>query len=1326
VSIRLGSFLLERPIARGGMAEVWRGVHEGEELPVAVKVLTGPRARDAAFVGALKNEIHAVARLNHPGIILVYDRGSVDAAAAASSAGRLVEGSPWFAMEMCTHGALSPRRFPLPWPTTRTLLLSLLDALAHAHARGVIHRDLKPGNVLLCAPTDPRPGLKLSDFGIAHPLGILADDAARDAHSGTPRYMAPEQFNGTARALGPWTDLYAVGCLAWQLAVGHAPFSGDALRLAVAHCHDPVPPMGERPGYPNGYEAWVLRLLEKEPRHRYHAAADAAWGLLQLSVDGEATVSSDWEGALHSLRPRPMFPDEDPSGTSPGHDDTAAHTLGPARPSEHPSLDYTPAPPPGMDESTGPLRRPLPGHTGVDTPDRTDEPTAVARRAIPSRIPTHVREPAMPTSPMSVMSTSTPTSPTGGHGAAGRLEIASDDPFAAVLGAADDDGRDLDDPPTDPRTWAPQAPWTELLAMKEAAVAADVDRDHPTIGGPFATFDAPTTSMRGPQVDRRPRAPALPPPSVPSWRRDVDLALSPAEQRLIGAGLGLFGLRQVPFVGRVAERDRLWAMLSSARSGKDHVVVVRGAAGVGRSRLLQWFGERAAEVGASTTLWASHAPAPGPLDGLFGAMAHALRLRLTPDEDVAALLRSTLRSLDDDDVHTLAWALGGDPVGRVDRRAERFAAVIRGLRILSRKRPVVLILDDAQWGEDALAFAQRLVATERGASGCGLIAVLAISDEAAAERADIQRDVDHLVAQEAVTAIPLLPLPRREHRLLVDHLLGLEPRLAEEVATRTAGNPRFAVELVGALVERGSLEAGPSGFALRRGAVVDIPDNVHAAWASRLERLLAQMPPAAREALEIGAVLGDDGDTPDWIGVCERAGIPEAAAIVGSLVDVLERARFVVVDPAQGSALRFAHTMLRESMTRLAREGGRLAAHHRVVAAWLGQRGQRDDDARQARHLLAAADLAAALPVLFVAVDRALRAEGSARAGQLVDETFSALDRAGVADDDARRLRAIALRARVLAEAGRYDESAMWAGLVGARAPRPARIDAQRAVAVVAARKGDLDASVAAHQALLVIATGDEGDEDSDAVDDALLGLADAHYYQGRLRDAEAVFTRALGRMQERGDDAAVAACLWNLAYVALWKGDPAAARACVLRAGALARAERLPTLLGLTRNALGDIDRIAGDPADARRHYDEARAALARAGSGKVRTVEVNQGLCALADGHLDDAVVAAERVLPLASRAGEQVLSSLCHGILAIAAARAAEWSVADAHLQAFLTPQEHGLVDGEHALLAEAFAKEALRHGETWRAGVAVNAAREVWASLGRDDRQETLPT
>jgi tetratricopeptide (TPR) repeat protein len=806
-------------------------------------------------------------------------------------------------------------------------------------------------------------------------------------------------------------------------------------------------------------------------------------------------------------------------------------------------------------------------------------------------------------------------------------------------------------------------------------------------------------------------------------------------------------------VGRTEERDLLWKALASARAGNDEVVVVYGPAGVGRSRLVQWFGERAAELGAATSMWAGHSPEPGPVDGLAGAMARALRLRLRPDEDVGALLRTTLRSLDDDDVQLIVGALHGDTRNKA---AERHAAMARALRILSRRRPVVAVLDDAHWGEDALAFAamiaERAASLRERSDGAnagadagadipgGLVVAVAVAEEAVAERPVAAGLVDGLLANSAVRRIPLAPLPPKEHRQLVRELLGLEPRLAEMVVERTAGNPRYAVELVGDLVERGVLELHASGFGLQRGAVMALPASLHSMWSERLERMLQTLPPEARKALELGAVLGEDGDTGEWVSVCERAGLADAAALVSVLVDALERARFVTVDVNQGGALRFAHAMLREAMTRLADEGGRLVAHHLIIAAHLDARRRRGDDERRARHLFAAGELDAALPVLFAAVHQTLSADGSARAAALLDEAFSALDKADVGEHDPRRLCAMALRARVLADAGRYDESEMWARLVGADAPRVARVDALRARALVAARKGNLEHSIGMYQDLLVLASGDvengvHGDdadhasddvrEVTDAVDDALIGLADGHYYQGRLADAEVVFGKALSRMQERGDLQAVALCLWNLAYVALWRGDPAAARECLLRAGKLARGQSLHTLLGLTRNALGDVERVAGLPDDARRHYEEARAALEKAGSGKVRTVEVNLALCAITTGHIDVAVHAAEALLPRAAQAGEAVLSSLCHGVLAVGAAVANDWSVADAHLAAFLVPQTQGLVDGEHALLAEAFAHLALKAKEPWRAGVAVSAAREVWAALGREDRLETLP-
>src|SRR5688572_26071033 len=163
--IHLGPFELIEPIARGGMAEVWRGVHARQKVPVAIKVITSSRARHPEFLAAFQNEVQAVARLHHPSIVMIFDHGAVPAESARASGERLTAGSPYLAMELASWGALDRVRLPLKWDDLLRILLSLLDALAHAHARGVIHRDLKPGNILLSAPNDIRPGLKLTDFG---------------------------------------------------------------------------------------------------------------------------------------------------------------------------------------------------------------------------------------------------------------------------------------------------------------------------------------------------------------------------------------------------------------------------------------------------------------------------------------------------------------------------------------------------------------------------------------------------------------------------------------------------------------------------------------------------------------------------------------------------------------------------------------------------------------------------------------------------------------------------------------------------------------------------------------------------------------------------------------------------------------------------------------------------------------------------------------------------------------------------------------------------------------------------------------------------------
>ena len=139
--IPLGAFELHSMIRKGGMGEVWRGVHPGQCVPVAIKVMTGKRARHPKYLEAFRNEVESVTRLDHPGIVLIFDHGKVSHEAATLSGNRLLAGSPYLVMELAGLGALDRVRRQLRWRDLKGLLIALLDALAHAHARGVIHRD---------------------------------------------------------------------------------------------------------------------------------------------------------------------------------------------------------------------------------------------------------------------------------------------------------------------------------------------------------------------------------------------------------------------------------------------------------------------------------------------------------------------------------------------------------------------------------------------------------------------------------------------------------------------------------------------------------------------------------------------------------------------------------------------------------------------------------------------------------------------------------------------------------------------------------------------------------------------------------------------------------------------------------------------------------------------------------------------------------------------------------------------------------------------------------------------------------------------------------
>jgi len=293
----LGEVQLQEVLGTGGMGVVWRGVDHRSGEAVAVKVIraAGHEPDEVARAGrSLRQELRRVASLSHPHIVDVLDTGEVSAAAACLSDGELVQGSPWVTMELVDGGTLRNLRGRVTWPVAEGILHQLLQALAHAHAASLIHLDLKPRNVLL-RQEGGEWVVRLTDFGISRGF---RDRVERPLNQGTPRYMAPEQLRGRWREVGPWTDLYALGCVATELLCGRAPFRGDVEQLTAAHLHDKPPPLRAVCPVPAGLEGWIGRLLCKHPMDRFLRVADAAEALRRL--EGQPLEAGPGAGDLEA------------------------------------------------------------------------------------------------------------------------------------------------------------------------------------------------------------------------------------------------------------------------------------------------------------------------------------------------------------------------------------------------------------------------------------------------------------------------------------------------------------------------------------------------------------------------------------------------------------------------------------------------------------------------------------------------------------------------------------------------------------------------------------------------------------------------------------------------------------------------------------------------------------------------------------------------------------------------------------------------------------------------------------------------------------------
>jgi hypothetical protein len=288
-----GRYVLESQVASGGMATVWRGTDQVLGRPVAVKVLHENLSQDEELLERFRMEAVAAARLSHPSVVRVFDTG-VDG------------GVCYIVMELfegITLADLVAEDGPLPPEEAARIVRAALHGLAHAHREGIVHRDVKPSNILV----DASGLVKVTDFGIAKAAFAEGDLTTTGSLLGTAKYLAPEQVEGGT--VDPRTDIYAAGIVLYEALTGRPPFEAEthmataAMRLA----QEPPSPGSVRSGIPRPLEAAVLKALARAPEDRFQSAEEMGSALDRSTPDGTERVRRRKVAPPRAARPRPSM-----------------------------------------------------------------------------------------------------------------------------------------------------------------------------------------------------------------------------------------------------------------------------------------------------------------------------------------------------------------------------------------------------------------------------------------------------------------------------------------------------------------------------------------------------------------------------------------------------------------------------------------------------------------------------------------------------------------------------------------------------------------------------------------------------------------------------------------------------------------------------------------------------------------------------------------------------------------------------------------------------------------------------------------------------------
>ena len=272
-----GDYEIQKELGRGGMGVVYKARQVSLNRPVALKMIKAGVLADDAELRRFQNEAEAVALLDHPGIVPVYEVGEHD-------------GQRYFSMKLIDGGNLAEQlaSFRDDPRAAVTLMIETAEAVQHAHMRGILHRDLKPANILIDAQGHPH----VTDFGLAKRIESDVELTQSGAIMGTPAYMSPEQAAGRRGAITTATDVYGLGAILYALLTGKAPFGGESVieTLDAVRTRPPEPPTKRNARIPRDLELICLKCLEKNPVDRYPTAGALADDLGRFAAGEPVSV----------------------------------------------------------------------------------------------------------------------------------------------------------------------------------------------------------------------------------------------------------------------------------------------------------------------------------------------------------------------------------------------------------------------------------------------------------------------------------------------------------------------------------------------------------------------------------------------------------------------------------------------------------------------------------------------------------------------------------------------------------------------------------------------------------------------------------------------------------------------------------------------------------------------------------------------------------------------------------------------------------------------------------------------------------------------------